>query len=132
MPRRKTRPPLLMARSSRCWSWGRWCSPGRPAADQFGVHADAADLTAAARLADRLGVAAQRFGEEPRVVADEHQLVRWRRPVLVDGVLWADRFALAAVDALAGVDVELAIPFIDAVDGTFVHTGHVHHVDAAL
>ena len=50
--------------------------------------------------------------------------------VLGDGLHRADRLAGAAVDALLGVDVELAVTLVDAVDRALLDARLVHDVDA--
>src|SRR2546427_12383782 len=44
----------------------------------------------------------------------------------------ARRLAGLAVDALVGVDVELILPLVDAIDGTDLDAGLVLHPDAGL
>jgi hypothetical protein len=64
--------------------------------------------------------AGQRVGEEPAVVLDELFVLGGDAAVLADGFDRADRFAGAAVDAFLGVDVQLAVALVDAVDGAFL------------
>src|SRR4029079_598423 len=68
---------------------------------------------------------------EGRVVAVYERLVAVGcTAVLVDRLDRADRLAGAAVDALLGVDVALADPFVDAVDRALVDARLVVDVDA--
>jgi hypothetical protein len=67
-------------------------------------------------------------------------------PILFDegGVLWWNilfgedcrdrtlRLAGAAIDAFVGVDVELVLPFVDAIHRTHIHAGAVLHPNAGL
>src|SRR5690349_13006439 len=61
-----------------------------------------------------------------------------RGPLLGDAVVREDRLDRAgrlaglAVDALVGVDVELILPLVDAVDGADLDAGLVLHPDAGF
>src|SRR2546430_5470681 len=98
--------------------------------DEFRVHAQAAGDAGSARGTQRSLPTAQGLAEEARVVRHEGDLVVGYPAVLADRLHWARRFAGAAVDALDGVDVQLAATFVDAVDRTLLNAGPVHDIDA--
>ncbi|MPM51539.1 hypothetical protein SDC9_98288 [bioreactor metagenome] len=96
---------------------------------QVGVHPDDAGPRRAAGIAERRVAAGQDDLEEGPVVG-----LPLRGGLAVDGdrAVRAGDLAVAAVDALGGVDVELAGALVDGVDRTFLHAGAVHVVDAAV
>jgi hypothetical protein len=50
------------------------------------------------------------------------RLLQWEVGVMADGLDGAGRFTGTTVDALIGMDVELALTLIDAVDRTLQQT----------
>src|SRR6476619_314265 len=108
----------------------RASSTGLQPAHEGGVDPDLTGLVRAARRSQRLVAAGQHVGEEPPVVLDVLLVAVGHPPVLADRLDRAHRLARTAVDALLGVDVELALPLVDAVDGTLLDAGPVHRVDA--
>src|SRR3977135_2696563 len=102
------------------------CVPGY----ERGVDADGAEPHGSTRLPDRLITTGERLGEEPFVVLGERGELLGHPAILGDGLDRARGFAVAAVDALEGVDVELALALVDAVDRAFLDAGAVGDVDA--
>ena len=97
---------------------------------ELGIYSERAHLCCAARRAERAGLVRQCFGEEPGIVVGVY-LPFVRQIVFVENCFYrADRLACATVNAFIRVDVERASPFVDAVDGTFLDAGSVHHIDA--
>src|SRR3954451_21180713 len=101
-----------------------------PAPNERGVGAQLAGLRGATRCPKRLVAPRQDLGEEGQVVVDELLVVLGHATVLADRLDRADRFAGAAVDALLGVDVALAVTLIDAVDRALIDARLVVDVDA--
>src|SRR5699024_2877445 len=94
------------------------------------VDPDGTEFVRTAWGAQRLVTAGQDGFEELAVVRDERFVLLGDAAVLADRLHRAHRLAGAAVDALLGVDVKLAFALVDAVDGTFLGAGLVHHVHA--
>src|SRR4051812_45872592 len=122
--------PCCSSSSSLSSRAGRPSISALPVRDERGVDADLADLPRAAGRAERGVPAGQDLGEERPVVGDERLPLLGHPAVLADRLHRAHRLAGAAVDALLGVDVALAVPLVDAVDGALVHAGLVVDVDA--
>ena len=56
----------------------------------------------------------------------------WSVVFIEDRFHRANRLARTAIDAFIRVDVEHAVAFVNAVNGTFVNAGAVFHVDTRL
>jgi hypothetical protein len=69
-----------------------------------------------------MGAPRQGLAEECGVVGEVLLLVLWQIRFVIDRIHSANRFARTAIHALGWIDVKGTSAFVDAVDGTFLHT----------
>src|SRR5205823_1340716 len=93
-------------------------------------NADAAQRSRAARRTKGRNMSRQNAVEECRVVGDVLSLILGQVSLVVDGLDSANELAGTAIHAFVWVDVQDAIPFVDAIHGAFPDAGLVNHIHA--